>query len=219
MSDLPSARVVMEEKQKLKHELIDQLRARNEQIAKIREAIQAIEPPQRDNGKDSPARISKSIDALDFQISTSAFTPAQEKELLRRMQILKTQLAEATKHDKTNVKLDEQYTLLRAELEARTSLRKQISAIGDELEALYQTIIREGAEHAKKRKEIGEKRDEAHVRHQEFESRRKERADRTRHREEERKELEPYMKAHDPFVSLEEIAEIKKKPQKEEVEA
>ncbi|MFH1095035.1 MAG: hypothetical protein V1728_02350 [Candidatus Micrarchaeota archaeon] len=212
MNDLPSARTTMEEKQKLKHGLIEQLRVHNEQIAKIRDAIQTIEPPQRDDGKDSPRRIAKSIEALDFQISTSAFTPAQEKELLRRMQILKKQLAETTQKQTVNTKLDEQYALLRAQLDARTALRKQISTIGDELEQLYQVIIKEGAEHAKARTQMREKR-------QEYDSRRKERTERTRHREEERKELEPYMKTYDSFVSLEEIAEIRKKPQKEEAEA
>jgi len=210
MDDLAPLRAQMEEKQNAKRELVAKLREHNSKIMKIREEIKKVEPPKREKGTRTPNMIKKQIESLEFRISTSAFVPAQEKALLKQIRELQKELVVATKEHKVDAKLDEQYALLKAELSARGEVRSQANRLSAELEEIYQKIIRGGAEHAKKQEEMAEQKRQERIRARIKEAR-------ERRKKEEHEEMKPYMKEYEPYVSLEEIAEIKKKePEKEE---
>jgi uncharacterized coiled-coil DUF342 family protein len=208
VSELETARAQMEEKVKKKRELIKQLRDMAQEISKMQEELKEALPKDRDVRKKSPDRIKEEIEKLEFQIATSAYTPVQEKNMIRRMKTLKAEYKNAIQN---NSEWKEVYAIkdkIRTKRKDRKKIKKELDSLSKELDELYKQIIAESAKNAKDRKARFERREDST-------QRLKRREDYKKKKAAEKKEMEPYMKEIDSFVSLEDIAEIKKK-QKEE---
>lgn len=197
----------MEQKSVEKQKLIKELRATSAQLMQLQKELEA-QAPKEAGGRMSPQRIQEKIDKLEFQIATAAYTPAQEKDLVRQVEILRKEFTVATKDSKEWAAANELRKQLREGRQKRKEIRKNLDALSLELDALYSKIIEKGKARAQDR-EIRKKK------HEEYKEREHKREEYRKQRDAERQEIAPYMKEVDTFVSLEDIAEVKKKPAKE----
>lgn len=134
--------------------------------------------------------------------------------MIQRLDVVKQELAQTMADKETWGQFQAARAEMRAKAEERKAVRDQLDALRGELEQTYQSILKLSAERREQFKEREARRERAppserrsggDFRGGDFQERR-------RQREEERKEMEPYLKEIDPFVSMDEIAEIKKKP-------
>jgi uncharacterized coiled-coil DUF342 family protein len=198
---------VMEQKSAQKQKLIKELRASSSQLSQLQAELDAA-MPKGGGSKMNPGRIQERIDKLEFQIATAAYTPAQEKDLVRQVSLLKKEFDIAAKDSKEWAVVRELRQKLRNGRQERKEIRKNLDALSLELDALYSKIIEKGKQRVEDRAVRQKKREEYKEREQKREEYRKQ-------RDAERQEIAPFMKEVDTFVSLEDIAEVKKKPAKE----
>ncbi|PIT84082.1 hypothetical protein COU37_05495 [Candidatus Micrarchaeota archaeon CG10_big_fil_rev_8_21_14_0_10_45_29] len=203
MSEEPDLNAQMEEKSRLKKAKISRLREINGKMSQLQQELLSALPAQERSGP-NPRKIQESMDKLEFYIATSAYTPAQEKDLIRKVDALKKELKAATKDNEGWEKARKVRAELRDMRDERRAIRKELDALSAELDSLYQKIIAQGTQEVHKRREGEARREQGRTMAHKRERIRKE-------KELYRKEMEPYMKEVDPFVSLEDIAEVKKK--------
>lgn len=206
----------LEELEAKKRELIEKIRGANTQLRQKREEIIKLVPALRGKAWVSGKKTRTEVDDIEFEIATRAYTPAQERLMLKRLKKAQEEMDQAIKLDGVRDKVE----VARKELEgfekARNDIATELDKTRAELDTVYKEVLAKNRENYSKMQEKREgerrQRDDRRDRersHQRFERGRRENAER---RKEEMKEIEPYMKKHDDFVSLEEIAEIKKKP-------
>lgn len=208
MENSQDPKQLMENKSREKKEKISTLRQVNKELAELQTQLDEAMPKDIANRGQSPAMLQKKIDKMEFHIATTAYTPAQEREMLREVQDARKEMQKANADDKTWGKVREIRSKLREKRQLRKDIRKNLDALSAELDVLYKSIIAQGTKDVENRKDMYKKREESKERsfkHREFRQR----------KDAERKEMAPYMKEMDSFVSLEDIAEVKKKPKKE----
>ncbi|VVB56837.1 Uncharacterised protein [uncultured archaeon] len=197
MTDVQALREAMQAKLARKREIIDKLKESNSAIEKAKQELMAL-PQTGRPGRNSPERLEEQADRLEFQIATSAYTPAQEKALIRKLDVIRLELAAAKKEFETSGIGAEARKRLSDARNERRALVGELQTLRKEIDTIYKQLKDTDAQRAAERAER--------------QTRRSAGEERRKAREEERKEMEPYMKEVDPFVSLEEIAEIKRKP-------
>ncbi|MDE1798599.1 MAG: hypothetical protein KGH63_04305, partial [Candidatus Micrarchaeota archaeon] len=228
MEDLQAAREAMEQKTQRKRELINTLKGMNAKLMELREELNKHAPAPVPARRTPTQRLQEQAEHMEFVIATSAYTPAQERAMLKELKAVQAKIGTAAVEQKASDQVRELRGKLRAQLEERAVVQKELDALRSELEAIYQVILKAGAERAQayaKREEYkarqGQREDRGERRSSEGgrgprrfgnDDRRSFAESKRKAREEERAEMAPYMKEVDPFVSLEEIAEIKKKP-------
>lgn len=209
----------MEELEAKKRELVSKIRQVNTELREKRQHIASLLPNIRGKGKMSGRRLVEEVEGIEFQISTTAFTPAQEKSLIKRLKKAKEELDAAMKVDGVREKLDAARVEISALDRQYLEIDGQIKAVRAELDTLYKDILSKNRQAFEQRQHAREERQrqdgERRQRNEREEGFRRMRSERDSRRSEERKEMEPFMKEVDPFVSLEEIAEIKRKPKQE----
>ena len=199
----------LEELEKEKRKLVARIKEIGAALREKRKELSILSGSVRGKGGLSGGRMKAEVEKIEFQISTSAYTPAQEKQLIKRLAGAQKVLADAMKVDGVREKLDAakaQADVLSAEYYAVDGSLKRVRG---ELERLYTAIIEKNKESYQQARKA--RQDERNRREEEAR-----RATVAHRRKEERSENEPYMKEVDPFVSLEEIAEIKRKPKQVE---
>ncbi len=197
MTDVQALREAMQQKLARKREIIDQLKASNSAIEKAKQELMNL-PHTGRPGKVSPERLEEQADRLEFAIATCAYTPAQEKALLRKLDVIRLELLQVKKEYEASGAGAEARKHLETARNERRALVGELQTLRKEIDTIYKELKDTDAQRAAERTDRT-------VRRSGNDERRKA-------REEERKEMEPYMKEVDPFVSLEEIAEIKRKP-------
>lgn len=193
----------MQAKLQRKRSIIETLKTSNETIETLRRELMALPAAPRPMGRTrSPERLAEQIDRMEFQIATSAYTSKQEKDMIRELEAVQAELAAV----KAEVKTSGQGAQVRGKLDAardeRRKLVGELQNLRKDIDSIYQQLK---AADEKRAEEMAERRE-----------RRSYGEEKRKAREEEEKENEPYMKEVDPFVSLEEIAEIKRKPDEAE---
>ncbi len=212
MEDLQSARAAMEQKTQRKRELINQLKGMNAKLMELREELNKHAPAAAPARRTPTQRLQEKAEHMEFVIGTSAYTPAQERAMLKELKLVQAQIGQASVQDKASAEVSALRAKLREQLTARAALQTELDALRSELETLYQVILKAGAERAQIHAQREEHKARQGERRAQDEGRRKVFDERRKAREEEKAEMAPYMKEVDPFVSMEEIAEIKKKP-------
>lgn len=207
MENQDNPKELMEAKSKLKKEKISILRQVNKQLADLQKELDEAMPKDQQARSQNPARLQERVDKMEFYISTSAYTPAQEREMLRQVQEMRKELKKALADDKTWGKVREIRSKLRDARNQRKEIRKELDGLTAELDTLYKAIIAQGAKTAEKRRENEQKRTE-------FRERSYRREEYRKNQDAQRKEMAPYMKEVDSFVSLEDIAIVNKKEKK-----
>lgn len=206
MEDLGDPKGLMEQKSKLKKEKITLLREVNKELAQLQAELDEAMPKDMATRSQNPTGLQEKIDKMEFYIATCAYTPAQEKEMVRSVQVIRNELKRALADDKTWGKVREIRTKIRTSRAQRKSLRKELDELSAQLDQLYKTIIETGT---KQKKDLQQKRTNAKEYTHKKEEYRKQ-------KEAHRKEIEPYMKEVDSFVSLEDIAIVDKRNKKKQ---
>jgi uncharacterized coiled-coil DUF342 family protein len=196
MTDVQALREAMQSKLARKREIIDKLKDSNAAVEKAKQELLAV-PETGRPGRNSLERLAEQADRMEFAIATSAYTPAQEKAMLRKMDVIRLELDQAKKEAQASGAGAEARAKLDSVRNERRSLVAELQVLRKEIDTIYKQLkdldVQRAAERTERqtRRTVGDERRKA--------------------REDERKEMEPYMKEVDPFVSLEEIAEIKRK--------
>jgi len=197
MTDVQALREAMQIKLQRKREIIDNLKASNSAIEAAKKELMAL-PSTGRTGRNSPERLAEQIDRLEFTIATSASTAKQEKDLIRQIDALRLELTQIQKEQQLSGVGAEARKKLETARDERRALVGELQTLRKEIDGIYKELKDSDAQRAQERTDRVERHSTTN--------------DRRKAREEERKEMEPYMKEVDPFVSLEEIAEIKRKP-------
>jgi len=198
----------MEQKSQLKKDKISVLRQVNKQLADLQDKLDAAMPKTDTARSQNPARLQEQVDKMEFYIATTAYTPAQEREMYREVQEVRKRLKQALAEDTVWGKVRAIRGKIREARNQRKEIRKELDSLSAELDGLYKSIIAQGAKSNEQRKEQEHRRSEGRERPYRHDDLRKS-------REAERSEMAPYMKEMDSFVSLEDIAIVKKKVKKE----
>ncbi|MFH1306634.1 MAG: hypothetical protein ABIH83_03190 [Candidatus Micrarchaeota archaeon] len=210
MEEKKSPQERMEQKIRDKKTLIRKLRETNNYSSQLQKELNAAFPRNADR-KTNPAKIKEKIDRIEFQIATSAYTPAQEKELIRKVEALKKEMEKAMKNSKEWEKVREIRDKLKEKRNERNGIRKELDKISKDLDEIYKSIIERGTKSVMERGERKKKWEEATGRAKRREEIKKRKGEERIEREKQKKEMKPYMKEMNSFVSLEDIAEVKKK--------
>jgi uncharacterized coiled-coil DUF342 family protein len=204
MTDVQALREAMQIKLQRKREIIDNLKASNSAIEAAKRELMSL-PSTGRPARNSPERLAEQIDRLEFTIATSAGNARQEKDLIRQIDALRLEMAQVKKEAEVSGIGAEARKKLETARDERRALVGELQTLRKEIDTIYKELKDSDAQRAQERTERTVHRSASD--------------ERRKAREEERKEMEPYMKEVDPFVSLEEIAEIKRKPGEQTEEA
>ncbi len=203
ISDIQALREAMQAKLQRKRTIIETLKNSNETVETLRRELMALPVAPRSASRSrSPERLAEQIDRMEFQIATSAYTSKQEKDMIRELEAVQAELAAARAEVKASGDGAQVRNKLDAARDERRKLVGELQTLRKDIDSIYQQLK---AADEKRAEEMAERRE-----------RRSYGEEKRKAREEEAKENEPYMKEVDPFVSLEEIAEIKRKPDEAE---
>ena len=209
------------EKERLLDELIakrqsvlDKLKAKNPLVMESRKRISSIIPALRGKGSAHTMDLIRETERIEFSIATEAYTPKKEKELIKRLREIKTELS---KHKE----LDEARKLIESERSNLSTLLTEIKVLEGELaevrkacDAAYAEVLAERkASYEQRQRTASEQHPREH--HHEGPGRRRGREDRHEHVD---SDMEKYMKDYDDTVSMEEIVVFEKKERKKEEE-
>ncbi|MEM3362341.1 MAG: hypothetical protein QXV83_00725 [Candidatus Anstonellaceae archaeon] len=138
MEDIKALKELMETKTKEKIEVLKELRKTNLQIKKLIEELKNKTPKDK---KTNPDLISKKIEKLEFYISTSAFTPAQEREALRKIAELKKELNSSLQNKAEWEEVKRLKKLIKEERGKKLEIKKKLTDLIKELDEIYKKII------------------------------------------------------------------------------
>jgi len=126
-----------------KDALLDAAKLLNSQIFDLRAQIAQSVAQLRQASLAPSSRLRSQIDAIEFEIATSAFTPKQEKALISSKKVLEAQLSASAAADA----LQQKTNALRAQLKGLSEKRKEMDLRLDSLRASM------AAEYAKSKQE------------------------------------------------------------------
>ncbi len=131
-------RARIDELEKQKSELIERIKKLNRRIRYKKYEKKALQPflEQTKDVKVAPYRKQKR--ALEFKISTAAFTPRMEKELLKRLRKVDEQLDEVKEVERARRKIKYvEQDIVDGETEIGT-IESELTGIREELKKLYE---------------------------------------------------------------------------------
>lgn len=190
--------------------IIEQLKGKNPLVFESRKKIAAILPAVRGRGAGRAGDLIRELEHLEFEISTSAYTPKKEKELLKRLRVVKEEVSQHKELAVARKNLDSERSVLNSLLSDIKSLEKELFEVRHACDAAYSLVLEERKSAFESRK-----------RHREEQESRKFDHARSRGREERKKsyddDMAKYMKDdYDDTVSMEEICVFEKKEKKKE---
>lgn len=209
--------------------IIEQLKAKNPSVLESRKKVAALIPQIRGKGAPKTIRLIEEAERLEFSIATEAYTPAKEKDLLKRLRQIKIELSHHKELEIVQKAMEHERTILSSLLSEIRSLEHQLSEARKECDAKYSEVLSERKSAYESRQKAREQHHNAQERrkeqfeHQnreeEFHSRQKEyRQKKESFRREEQEDMAKYMKDYDDTVSLEEIVQIEKKEKRKKGE-
>lgn len=218
----PPARPRTQKEQKLdeliaqRQSIIEQLKAKNPSVAAHRHRIASIIPNIRGKGASHTIKLMGEADRLEFSIATEAYTPAKEKEMIKRMRQIKAELSKHKEVDEARKAIEAERTSLHSSIAEIRALEQKLAEARQACEAAYQEVLAErkaayeNRQHAREQKaHMAQERE-----HKKFEDL-KRRVREEKHREEDN-EAQKYYKDYDDTVSMDEICIIEKKEKKKD---
>lgn len=148
MTDISELKKQLEEKTKLKTEILKELKAINLEIKNLDKII-GQKLPKEKNQLPNPEIIKKKIEKLEFYIATAAYTPAKEKEMIRKIEELKKAYEESLQNSGIWNEISQLKAKLKEKLKQRKEVRKKLSQILEELNKIYKEIIQLGSKKGK----------------------------------------------------------------------
>lgn len=141
MDELKNLKELMEQKTKQKVELLKKLKTLNLGIREKQLEISKKIPKSKEGSVINPDVISKKIEKLEFYISTSAYTPTQEKMIIKKIDELKKQLKSSLENQKEWDEIKKIKEEIKQVSKKKKEIKAELTKIIAELDELYKKII------------------------------------------------------------------------------
>ncbi|MCX8197462.1 MAG: hypothetical protein N3G80_04075 [Candidatus Micrarchaeota archaeon] len=181
-------------------QLIQQLKEKNPLLAESRKNIAQLKSQISGKGGKKTARLIEEVERLEFSIATEAYTPKQEKELIKKIRLLNEEIARHKEVDELRKKLQEEQQLFKARLSEIKVLEHELALVRKACSEKYAEVLAE--------------------RKAAYEKRKQEQLERLKKRVQEenekfkKKKQSLAAKAYDDTVTLDQIAIIERKEKK-----
>jgi hypothetical protein len=196
--------------------IIEQLKSKNPLVVEARKNLAAIVPAIQGAGASHTLRLAGEAEHIEFLIATEADTPKKEKELLKRLRLIKQELSKHKEIDDSRKAVEAGRSVLHSLMQDVKSLERELAEVRTKCDTAYAAVLAERKSayegRQKGREERQHKRDES-------ERRRFSELQERVHTEKKREydsEMQKYMKNYDDTVSMEEIVQFEKKEKKED---
>ena len=195
-----------------RQDILNKLKEKNPLVLEARRKISQILPALRGSGSGHTMGLIREAERLEFSIATEAYTPKKEKELIKQLREIRTELSKHKELDAARKKIDAERAILDSLLSEIKALENSLLNVRKECDVAYAEVLAE-------RKAAYEQRPRTR------EEPRRERPEGRRFGREEKKHYDPdddmekYAKDYDDTVSMDEICVIEKKEKKKEQEA
>ena len=192
--------------------ILDALKAKNPIVSETRRKISVMLASMRGKGGGRTFGLIDEAERIEFAIATEADTPKKEKELIKRLKMVKAEIAKNKELDAARKEIDAERLVLNTLMSDIKELERQLVETRKACDEAYAVVVSE-------RKAAYEQRQKSRPERQE---RRYDDAPRRRAKPERKSEydadMDKYMKDYDDTVSMEEIVvfEKKEKAKKEE---
>ena len=189
--------------------IIEQLKAKNPLVIESRRKISAIIPDVRGKGAGRAGDLFREFERLEFEISTSAYTPKKEKELLKRLRVVKEEVSKHKELDTARKKLDSERSVLNSLVSDIKSLEHELFEVRHACDAAYAAVLSERKSAYESRQHHREEKE-----HRKFDNPKNRVREEKKHYDD---DMAKYMKDdYDDTVSMEEICVFEKKEKKKE---
>ncbi|MCX8197738.1 MAG: hypothetical protein N3F07_00885 [Candidatus Micrarchaeota archaeon] len=183
--------------------IIEQLKEKNPKLAEARKQIASLLPSLKGKGAGKAVELMREEERIEFSIATEAYTPKQERELLKRLRAIRAELSQHKELDAIRKQVEEKRAEVRALASEIKELEKKLAEARAACDAKYAEVLAERkAAYEKRQRERAQKRQERLSSLLEARKRKRE------------KEMAKYMKAFDDTVSMDEIVQIERKEKK-----
>ena len=187
--------------------VIEQLKAKNPLVAQARQQLAELIPSIRGKGSSRVMELVREEERLEFSIATEAYTPKNEKELLKRLREIHAELATHKELDAARKKVDEQRSVLRNAISEIKALERQLAEARQKCDEKYSEVLaeRKSAYEQRQKNRDNRKQKQSDDLHRRMHEDRRQEYD---------SEVQKYMKDYDDTVSMEEIVQFEKKEKK-----
>ena len=202
-----------------RQEVIEQLKSKNPVVGECRKKIAELLPALSGAGASHTMKLVEEAERLEFAISTEADTPKKEKDMIKRLRAINSEISKHKEIDQARKAVDSERSKLRSFMSEIKTLEHELFAARKACEDKYSEVLSERKAAYEKRQKGREDRArrQGEVQHRRVEDLR-ERVYKEKKKEYD-SEMDKYMKDYDDTVSMEEIVQIErkeKKPKKEE---
>lgn len=188
--------------------ILDSLKAKNPLVSESRRKVSSLIAALRGKGGGRTMGLLDEAERIEFTIATEADTPKKEKELLKRLRVVKAEIAKNKELDAARKAVDAERHVLNTLMGEIKGLERQLVDTRKACDEAYAVVVSErkasyeqrqkGREDRRERKFDDLRRRVKHEKQREYDS-----------------DMDKYMKDYDDTVSMEEIVVIEKKAKKE----
>ncbi|MCX6770271.1 MAG: hypothetical protein NT051_06410 [Candidatus Micrarchaeota archaeon] len=196
-----------------RQDILNKLKEKNPLVLEARRKISQILPALRGSGSGHTMGLIREAERLEFSIATEAYTPKKEKELIKQLREIRTELSKHKELDAARKKIDAERAILDSLLSEIKTLENSLLNVRKECDVAYSEVLAERKAAYEQRPRMREE-----PRHERPEGgRRFGREEKKRHSPDD--DMEKYAKDYDDTVSMDEICVIEKKEKKKEQDA
>lgn len=184
--------------------IIEQLKAKNPLVNDARKKVAEAIPAVRGKSAGQAGGLFRELERLEFEISTSAYTPKKEKELLKRLRVVKAEVSKHKELNEARAKLDSERAALNLLISGIKSLEHELFEVRKACDLAYAEVLAERKSAYESRQHRREEKE-----HKKFEQH--EHRARSERKKQYDEDIGKYMKDYDDTVSMEEICVFEKK--------
>lgn len=185
--------------------ILDQLKAKNQIVKEHRQAIASLISSLRGKGGGKTMRLIREAERIEFMIATEADTPKKEKELIKKLKQIRSEIVMNREADEIRKQIDSKRQSLNAVLAEIKALESDLAEARKACDNAYLQVLQERKERfeQQKRERLAQKKQE----------RMKAVEEKSRKR---RSEMEKYMRKYEDTIPMDEIVIFEKKEKKKE---
>ena len=197
--------------------ILDRLKAKNPLVLESRKRISSIIPALKGAGSTHTMELIREAERIEFSIATEAYTPKHEKELIKRIREIKTELSKHKELDAARKIIEAERSTLQALLSEIKVLEGELAEVRKQCDVAYSDVLAERkASYEQRQRGREPSQYQREERREGPGPRRRGREDRHEHMD---SDMQKYMKDYDDTVSMEEIVIFEKKEKKKEEDA
>jgi len=189
--------------------IIEKLKAKNPAVNEARRKVAAAIPAVRGKSAGQAGGLLHEFERLEFEISTSAYTPKKEKEILKQLRLVKAELSKHKELNEARKKLDSERLVLNNLISEIKTLEHELFEVRKACDDAYSAVLSERKSAYESRQHHREEKE-----HKKYEER--EHHFRTEKKKQYDEDIGKYMKDYDDTVSMDEICIFEKKDKKKD---